>query len=79
MHCVEVTLAHKADWWEVKHEGFDNLTAEMTERVTVILRCLAVSFTMLWRRIGDYKEDEWVDEEDAESNLVVLPDPEDFE
>ncbi|KAK0432107.1 hypothetical protein EV421DRAFT_1719756, partial [Armillaria borealis] len=87
MQCVEVTLAHKADWWEAKREGLAGMVApEVAEGVSAyadkqaaILRHLAVSFAMLWGRIGNYEEEEWVDEEDAESDVVVLPDVDNFD
>lgn len=86
MHCVEVSLSHKADEWEAKREGLGSVTPEIAEGVTAyadkqaaILRCLAVSFAMLWGKGGEYEEDEWVDEEDAESDPAVLPNVDEFD
>ncbi|SJL02578.1 uncharacterized protein ARMOST_05909 [Armillaria ostoyae] len=75
MRRVQVSLSRKADWWEERRGGWQPLAPEFLEGIAAyadkqaaLIRRLVVSFSMLWGAQGDFDEDEWVDEEDAESD-----------
>ncbi|KAK0234782.1 hypothetical protein EDD85DRAFT_774334, partial [Armillaria nabsnona] len=78
MRWVQVSLAQKVDWWEKRCGSWQPLTPQSLEgivvyadkQVTLICR-FVVSFSMLWGEEGDFDKDEWINEEDAKSDMPV--------
>ncbi|KAK0435877.1 hypothetical protein EV421DRAFT_1739936 [Armillaria borealis] len=78
MRWVQVSLARKVDWWEERRRGWQPLTPEFSEGIAAyvdkqvaLIRWLVMSFSMLWGAQGDFDKDEWINEEDAESDVLV--------
>lgn len=78
MWWVQVSLSQKADWWEERRVGWQPLAPEFSEGIgayadkqATLIQRLVVSFSMLWGAQGEFDKDEWIDEEDAESDGPV--------
>ncbi|KAK0191532.1 hypothetical protein F5146DRAFT_1138355 [Armillaria mellea] len=78
MQWVQVSLSWKVDWWEERHVGWQPLALEFSEGIgayvdkqAALIQRLVVSFSMLWGAQGKFNEDEWIDEEDAKSDVPV--------
>lgn len=78
MRRVQVSLTQKVDWWEERCGGWQPPTPQFLEGIAAyadkqaaLIRRLVMSFSMLWGAQGDFDKDEWIDEEDAESDMPV--------